>query len=351
VDLHVSSHLTPFCRSSFSCVIDAVIVSHECHRKILGREMNSNEFQRSAPELCCGDGIGVAMKYWILFFLYNYNRNGIAIRRAEQCVNMGKVLSEISAKEAEFIASQKVFFVATAALSKDHHVSVSPKANDGSFVIVDPLTVAYADLTGSGAETAAHVLQNQRMTLMFCNIETGPPKILRLFGRADVVLAENVSLSLLRKFPSSITQSYGFRAVYILRVHRISSSCGFSLPIMEFTKFRSTLTEVTEKEGKEGMSKYITLKNSYSIDGLPSLALLRKDAPPNVVPVLEEGYILGKEIASPDTKGIARKFNLRNYRIPKLPKQFYLHTWNFIFSMVAVFISGIATGMFILRPN
>jgi Pyridoxamine 5'-phosphate oxidase len=264
---------------------------------------------------------------------------------------MGKVLPDISAKEAEFIASQKVFFVATAALSKDHHVSVSPKANDGSFVIIDPLTVAYADLTGSGAETAAHVLQNQRMTLMFCNIEAGPPKILRLFGQAEVVLSENVSLSLLRKFPPSITQSYGFRAVYILHVHRISSSCGYSLPIMEFTKFRSTLTEVTEKEGKEGISKYITLKNSYSIDGLPSLALLRKDAPPNVVPVLEEGYVMGKEVASSDTKRIARELNLQNYRIPTMPNKVYVKAWNLIFSMVAVFISGIATGMFILRPT
>lgn len=289
------------------------------------------------------------MKLWLLLFLYNHKKYGSEIRTG-QSVKMGKVLSEISEKESVFIASQKVFFVATAPLAKGHHVSVSPKANDGSFVIIDPHTVAYADLTGSGAETAAHVLQNQRMTLMFCNIESGPPKILRLFGQAEVVLAENVSLSLLRKFPASISQNYGFRAVYVLRVNRISSSCGYSLPIMEFKEFRSILSEVTEKQGKSGISKYITLKNSYSIDGLPSLALLRKDSPPNIVPVLEEGYILGKEANSTVTRTIAQKLDFRIYRV-SLPKRFYIQARDLIIGTIAIFLSGIATGAFILRPT
>lgn len=209
---------------------------------------------------------------------------------------MGKVIEAIGEQEEAFIASQKIFFVATAPLSTKHHVSVSPKSQ--GCVVLDPHTVAYADLTGSGAETAAHLLQNGRMTLMFCNIEAGPPKILRLFGIGEVIMAEHVSRSLRARFPATITNSPGFRAVYKLRVQRISSSCGYSMPIMKFEKYRETLYEWTEKKGKGGIFDYITLKNSFSIDGLPSLALLREDAPATK-PILEEGYVVGKPYDGP----------------------------------------------------
>jgi hypothetical protein len=211
-------------------------------------------------------------------------------------IAMGKVIESIGEQEEAFIVSQKVFFVATAPISPQHHISVSPKSQ--GCVVLDPHTVAYADLTGSGAETAAHVLQNGRMTLMFCNIESGPPKILRLFGKAEVIMAEHVSKSLRAKFPVKITNSPGFRAVYKLRVHRISSSCGYSMPVMKFEKYRDTLNEWTEKKGKEGIFEYHTLKNSYSIDGLPSLALLREESP-STEPFLEEGYVRGRPSKGP----------------------------------------------------
>lgn len=209
---------------------------------------------------------------------------------------MGKVLEEISDKESRFIAESKVFFVATAPLSSDHHVSVSPKAPGNSCVVLSARDVAYADLTGSGAETAAHVLQNGRMTLLFCNLERGSPQILRLHGKAELILAARVPETLLAKFPDHITSHIGFRAVYRLKVHRISTSCGYSLPQMDFVKYRSTLDEYTEKAGKAGMFDYVTKKNSYSIDGLPSLALLREDGPMHVEPVVEDGYIFGKVV-------------------------------------------------------
>jgi len=215
-------------------------------------------------------------------------------QRERTLITMGKVLPEIGPREEAFIASQKVFFVATAPLDPNHHVSVSPKAN--GCVVLDPHTVVYADLSGSGAETAAHLLQNGRMTLLFSNLEAGPPKILRLFGRAEVILAENVAPSLLRKLPSEITRSPGFRAVYKLRVSRISTSCGYSLPIFDFVKSRHVLDEFAEKLGTRGMFDYNTKKNSFSIDGLPSLALLRNGAPA-VDPVEEEGFVFGKEVA------------------------------------------------------
>jgi hypothetical protein len=254
---------------------------------------------------------------------------------------MGKVLHEISAEEVSFIASQKVFFVATAPLSVGHHVSVSPKVN--GCVVLDPHTIAYADLTGSGAETAARVLQNGRMTLMFCNIEAGPPKILRLFGRAEVILAENAPTALLKKFPAEITTSFGFRAIYKLRVHRISSSCGYSMPVMEFKKYRSTLNEVNENAGKIGVFDYNTLKNSFSIDGLPSLALLRKNAP-TVEPVAEEGFIHGtvRERGS----NTSRAFKLQAYNAPT---QVNLRVRDLVLAGFSILVAGLVAGMFVVE--
>jgi len=259
---------------------------------------------------------------------------------------MGKLLPEIGPREEAFISSQKVFFVATAPLDPNHHVSVSPKAN--GCVVLDPHTIVYADLTGSGAETAAHVLQNGRMTLMFCNIEAGPPKILRLFGRAQVILAENVPPSLLQRLPSDITSHLGFRAVYKLAVSRISSSCGYSLPIMEFVKHRTTLDEVTEKNGKSWVFDYNTKKNSFSIDGLPSLALLRSNAPV-VEPAEEEGYIVGKPISlskqKKDSSSFMQAFKLPNYKVAPRTMEVRVQVlvlWAFSLLVVGVFAGTMA---------
>ena len=260
---------------------------------------------------------------------------------------MGKVLDEISEKEADFITKSKVFFVATAPLSVDHHVSLSPKAPGNSCVVLSPHEVAYADLTGSGAETAAHVLQNGRMTLMFCNLERGPPQILRLFGTAEMILAADCDAELVKKFPESITSSFGFRAIYKLKVHRISTSCGYSLPQMDFVKYRQTLEEHVQKEGKDGIHKYQTKKNSFSIDGLPSLALLRKDAPKHVKPVVENGYIVGEDVSNgeisatgEDAMEQARQMHAKHSRNAQVNL-----SWILVVSVVvAAFGAGVALG-------
>jgi len=249
---------------------------------------------------------------------------------------MGRVLKEIGPSEEAFILKQRLFFVATAPLSSDHRVSVSPKANrqpttttdnvindvdggekkkeggegqvvacddDGSrsaVAVLGPHEVAYADLTGSGSETASHVMENGRMTLMFCNLEQGPPKILRLYGTASVVLAEDVPMALKDKFDPAIVNSDGFRAVYRLRVDRISTSCGYTLPVMKHERYRSTLMETYDSWGKAKLDSYSTERNAYSIDGLPSLALCRKDGPGNLQPVLENGFYMGKQLDGVD---------------------------------------------------
>ena len=263
---------------------------------------------------------------------------------------MGKVLEELTDKEAKFIAASKVFFVATAPLSAEHHVSVSPKAPGNSCVVLAKNQVAYADLTGSGAETAAHVLQNGRMTIMFCNLEKqGPPQILRLYGKAELILAADASSSLKSKFPSTITSSFGFRAIYKLHVHRVSTSCGYSLPQMEFVKYRSTLNDVTAENGKMGMYNYMTKKNSYSIDGLPSLALLRLDGPKHVEPVVEDGFIYGKVVTNKATTNTKDYYSMEQaiIKMHKRRKNYYkvdVSLLHLLIGVVVTFAIGVIVG-------
>src|SRR3954468_18643180 len=101
---------------------------------------------------------------------------------------MAKVYEAIDETWREWIAKQPMFFVGTAPLDADGHVNVSPKGPIGSLRVIDPHTVAYLDIVGSGAETIAHLRENGRIVVMFCAFE-GPPRILRLHGRGEVVLA------------------------------------------------------------------------------------------------------------------------------------------------------------------
>jgi hypothetical protein len=108
------------------------------------------------------------------------------------------------------------------------------------------------------------------MTLLFCNLEEGPPKILRLHGTAEfaeLVIKENVDKSLLEKFPDSLTQSPGFRSIFVLTVERISSSCGYSLPVMTYQKTRTTLDEFVQRKGMEGMKEYWIYNNVFRLMG------------------------------------------------------------------------------------
>jgi hypothetical protein len=260
---------------------------------------------------------------------------------------MGKLLDEIGSGEAAFIARQKVFFVATAPLDKTHHINLSPKAPGSSLIVLGPNKVAYADLTGSGAETAAHVLENQRMTLLFCNLEEGPPKILRLYGTAELIIKEKVDKSLLAKFPDSLTQNPGFRSIFVLTVERISSSCGYSLPIMTYQKTRTILDEYTERKGIEGMKDYGIFNNSFSIDGLPSVAQLRN---PNVTisPKPEEGYIRGK--AASINNGLQTGSALQSYQkvIARDDIASMKNTLSNVVYAVALFGVGTLFGSFVL---
>src|SRR5215472_15983942 len=152
---------------------------------------------------------------------------------------MGKVYTELDERLMKFIARQPVFFVATApCLSSDGrggHVNLSPKGYRGTFVVLGPRQIAYPDLTGSGAETIAHVRQNGQITIMFCSF--GPQaKILRLYGTGRVVLPDAPEWDdLVGHFPATGfgSSDASCRAIIVVDVERIADSCGYAVPIME----------------------------------------------------------------------------------------------------------------------
>ena len=177
---------------------------------------------------------------------------------------MGKTYETITPSLQEWIQQQRVFFVSTAPLAADGHVNCSPKGGD-SFRILNEREVAYQDLTGSGIETIAHLRENKRIVIMFCAFE-GPPKIVRIHGEGQVVLPDDPDFAPLAPlFPAH----EGTRAFIRIRAHRVSDSCGFTVPFMDFVQPRDTLDRWTEKKTAEELADYRCQKNSRSIDDLP----------------------------------------------------------------------------------
>ena len=163
-----------------------------------------------------------------------------------------------------FIEVQKVFFVATA--PHDGRVNVSPKGIGGTFVVVDEHTVAYLDITASGAETVAHLRENGRITLMFCAFD-GAPNVVRLHGEGRVVsVYDDEFESWLGRF----AETRGARAVIVVDVDRVADSCGYGVPLMDYVGERDLLPSHMERKGAEGIVEYRRQKNRVSIDGLPA---------------------------------------------------------------------------------
>ena len=179
---------------------------------------------------------------------------------------MGRVLEAITDELAVFIGAQRVFFVATAP-TDGGHVNLSPKGLD-TFADLDPNTVAYLDLTGSGIETVAHLRENGRITIMFCAFD-GNPNIVRLYGRGELLsIGEPDADALLPRFGSYP----GARSVIRVHVDRVSTSCGYGVPRLTYEGERDQLTTWAERRGPDGLVGYREEKNAVSIDGLPGLA-------------------------------------------------------------------------------
>lgn len=181
---------------------------------------------------------------------------------------MGTTKESISPELKTWIEKQKVFFVASAPLTADGHVNCSPKGLD-SFRILNEHQVVYQDLVGSGVETIAHVQENQRLTIMFCAFD-GPPKIIRLYGKGEVITKSHPDFESLHSLFKPHT---GLRSYIRLQIHRIGDSCGYSVPLYEFKEDRDVLDKWVAHKGLDGVQEYIDTKNKHSIDGLPGITL------------------------------------------------------------------------------
>lgn len=179
---------------------------------------------------------------------------------------MGSAYPAIDEKLAEFIESQQLFFVATAPLSAEGHVNLSPKGLE-AFRILDPTTVAYLDMTGSGIETLAHLRENGRICFMFCSF-TEAPKIVRLHGTGEAFERSDPEFERLAPlFPDLV----GARSIIKVSLTRIADSCGYGVPMYEFKSQRKTLIKFSENLGEEKIRSVQVMHNARSLDGLEGL--------------------------------------------------------------------------------
>jgi hypothetical protein len=178
-----------------------------------------------------------------------------------------KVHAEINGELIDFIQKQHLFFVASAPLSSEGHINLSPKGLE-SLCILSPRRVAYLDLVGSGNEPSAHLRENGRITFMFCAFD-GPPIILRLYGKGTTVLPGHSEWnSLVQHF--ALKDSPAVRQVVVADITRVQTSCGFGVPLFEYQGERDHLRKWAKKKGRDGVREYSLENNIASIDGLPA---------------------------------------------------------------------------------
>ena len=179
---------------------------------------------------------------------------------------MGKTHPIINQAIADWIKDQKIFFVSTAPLDEGGWINCSPKGMD-SLRVLDEKSLAYLDLTGSGIETSAHLKENGRIVLMMCAFD-GPPRIMRFHGKGVTHWKGSPDydrlISLFEEYP-------GARSIIEINVERIGDSCGYSIPLMNYSGERDTLVKWAEKKGESGIEEYQAQKNARSIQGLPGV--------------------------------------------------------------------------------
>lgn len=178
---------------------------------------------------------------------------------------MGKLHDSIKPPHQEFIEKQHMFFVATAPLSADGRVNLSPKGLD-CFRVLSENKIGYMDLVSSGNETSAHTLENGRITIMFCSFE-GAPNILRLYGKGFAVLPGTAAW---KEYAPHFTIYPSTRQLIIADIDLVQTSCGFGVPLYSFAGNRDIHFDWAEKKGADGLYEYIQEKNLVSLDGLPT---------------------------------------------------------------------------------
>jgi hypothetical protein len=179
---------------------------------------------------------------------------------------MAKDFPALSAHHREFIARQHFFFTATAAAGA--RINISPRSTD-LFRVMGDHAACYLDRTGSGNETAAHLLADGRMTIMFCAVD-GPPLILRLYGKGRVIVRGSDEYAALLKAHFANTEPLGARQITWLDFDLVKTSCGYGVPLMSYEGERDTMDKWANAKGSDGIEAYWAEKNMVSQDGLPT---------------------------------------------------------------------------------
>lgn len=188
---------------------------------------------------------------------------------------MAKVHDGIGERLAAWVHEQPMFFVATAPLSADGMVNVSVKGTKGTFRVFDEHTFGYVDLTGSGAETIAHLRENGRICVMFCSFDERPD-IVRFHGTGRVLFSHEPGFDeqLSRFGEPATSRRHPARALITVDVARVSDSCGYAVPLMELVSERDVLDSWSDRKTPEAMADYRELKNATSLDGLPAVPVV-----------------------------------------------------------------------------
>lgn len=173
---------------------------------------------------------------------------------------MAKQLEELTPALEDFIRNQPMFFVATA--RQEGRINLSPKGMD-TFRILNAKKIVWLNLTGSGNETAAHLLEQPRMTIMFCAFE-GKPLILRLYGQAQVYHERDETY---QQYIGLFEQDAGARQIITMDVDLVQTSCGYAVPLMTYEEERTILKDWSRKQGKKKMEQYWKENNTKSLDG------------------------------------------------------------------------------------
>jgi hypothetical protein len=189
---------------------------------------------------------------------------------------MGTVFPELGDQLRGWIADQPMFFVATAPSGDDGHLNLSPKGGRGTLTVLGPHELAYVDLFGSGIETVAHVKQNGRIVLMWCAFN-GPPMIIRVHGRAEVVEMTDARFpELLARFDLPTEARGSVRGMIRVDITRVADSCGFVVPRMDYRDERHSLYKTADawlrQDGPEAIQAYCDVNNLKSIDDLTGLS-------------------------------------------------------------------------------
>ena len=178
---------------------------------------------------------------------------------------MAKTYDSLTDHLQEWILQQHLFFVATAPLSAEGHVNLSPKGLN-SLRILNTNTVAYLDITGSGNETSAHIMENGRVTFMWLVLE-GERNMVGAYGHGEVILPDTARWD---ELISQFEMLPGARQIIVNRITKVITSCGYGVPIFEYQEERDTAQRWAENKGEQGLIDYRREKNMQSLDGLPT---------------------------------------------------------------------------------